>query len=75
MVQRHITGLYALRRPLGGSGFSRLGHFALLIPTAPSPTFGRAVFALQSPFVPAQTSHTAGTLCVMGAKFVLNPEN
>ena len=45
--------------PFGGSGFSRLGHFALLIPTAPSPTFGRAVFASQSPYMPAQTSHTA----------------
>ena len=34
----------------------------MLIPTAPSPTFGQAVFASQSPHKPAQMSHTAGTL-------------
>ena len=41
MRNRRITGLYVHRR-ISGSGFSRLGHFASLIPTAPSPTFGRA---------------------------------
>jgi len=44
-----------------GSGFGRLGH-GYAIPTPPSPTFGRAVFASQSPYMPAQTSVTAGTL-------------
>ena len=35
---------------------------AYAIPTPPSPKFGRAVFASQSPYMPAQTSVTAGTL-------------
>jgi len=47
--------------PNGGSGFGRLGH-GYAIPTPPSPTFGRAVFASQSPYMPAQTSVTAKTL-------------
>jgi hypothetical protein len=49
------------------SGFGRLGH-GNAIPTPPSPTFGRAVFASQSPYMPAQTSVTAKTLC---ASFLL----
>ena len=46
------------------SGFGRLGH-GYAIPTPPSPKFGRAVFASQSPFMPTQTSVTAGTLCAI----------
>jgi hypothetical protein len=48
-----------------GSGFSRLGRYT---PTAPSPTFGRAVFASQSPYMPTQTSVTAKTLCEIKTK-------
>jgi len=36
----------------------------------PSPKFGRAVFASQSPCMPAQTSVTAGTLYTIVPKFV-----
>jgi hypothetical protein len=39
-----------------------------------SPTFGRAVFATQSPYMPAQTSSTAGTLYAMRPKLVGNME-
>jgi len=41
------------------------------IPTPPSPKFGRAVFASQSPYMPAQTSVTAGTLCAMPLNYLV----
>ena len=52
-----------------GSGLGRLGH-GCAIPTPPSPKFGRAVFASQSPYMPAQTSVTAKTLCASLPKLV-----
>jgi len=45
---------------------------AYAIPTPPSPKFGRAVFASQSPYMPAQTSVTAKTLCVIAAGILLS---
>jgi hypothetical protein len=48
--QRRITGLFTLRAHSGAPGFSRLGRSACgLLPTAPSPTLGRADFAYAKP--------------------------
>jgi hypothetical protein len=51
-------------------GSIRLGR--LRLPRLIPPTFGRAVFATQSPFMPAQTSYTAGTLCAIPPKAAFN---
>jgi hypothetical protein len=49
MKNRRLTGLYMLRRPMGGSGYEKpQSGFALFAVFSP-PHLGQGTFAMQSP--------------------------
>jgi hypothetical protein len=65
-----ITGLYALRGLKAPRPPQWLGHSATLHSHAIAPAqFGGPAFATQTLIWAAKPSHTAGTLCAIGAKF------
>ena len=67
-TQRRITGLYALRRPLGGSGSAK--HQSGLRPLwcFATPQFCGCWNTSCSFIATAKPSHTAGTLCASFAR-------
>jgi hypothetical protein len=71
-AQHRLTGLYMLRRPLGGSGYGLPRSVATLHSHGkPPPQFVGPKNATHFSIRAAKPSYTAGTLCAIASELVL----